>query len=143
MKIVITSKRVKRASFAALVAALVGVSVARYGSEIAVFAQIGPPPGAAGSLVIPTDAYLKGAWSAVGSWPLIPVHMVLMPDGRVMSYGTDGTGRQTGNFIYDVWDGTGAIAAGHMTLPKRDRYRHLLQFPTDTPAGRIGIRGRR
>ncbi|MSQ91474.1 MAG: DUF1929 domain-containing protein [Gammaproteobacteria bacterium] len=52
-----------------------------------------------------------GAWSPVQSWPLIPVHAVLMPDGRVLSYGTSSTidsglalGTPTGYFSYDVWD---------------------------------------
>lgn len=64
------------------------------------------------------DAYLKGRFDPVVSWPIIPIHVVLLPDGRVLSYGTDGKGNQTGQFIYDVWDpikGTGA--ASHLTLP--------------------------
>src|SRR5690242_1928141 len=48
---------------------------------------------------------VTGAWDpTVYSWPLIPVHAVLMPDSRIMTYGTDNTGKQTGYFIYDVWD---------------------------------------
>jgi YVTN family beta-propeller protein len=65
---------------------------------------------------IPADANLKGMWSQVAGWPLIAVHAVLMPDGRVLSYGTDGTGKQTGNFIYDVWDPEGGLNGGHLTL---------------------------
>lgn len=64
------------------------------------------------------DTYLRGSFSAVANWPLIPLHVVLLPDGRVMSYGTDGQGNQTGQFTYDVWDpskGTGATS--HLTLP--------------------------
>jgi YVTN family beta-propeller protein len=68
-------------------------------------------------LVIPADAHLKGAWSAVGNWPLIAVHAVLMPDGRVLTYGTDGTGKQTGFFSYDVWDTQVGLGGGHLTLP--------------------------
>jgi hypothetical protein len=67
---------------------------------------------------IPADAYTKGTFSAVANWPLIPIHVVLLPDGRVMSYGTDGQGNQTGQFNYDVWDpskGTGT--ASHLVLP--------------------------
>ncbi len=84
------------------------------------FAQAEPEavqPAPFDPLMIPADAYLKGAWSAVGSWPLIAVHMVLMPDGRVLSYGTDGTGKQTGFFIYDVWDSAVGLGGGHLTLP--------------------------
>ena len=66
---------------------------------------------------IPPDASVKGMWSPVTNWPLIAVHAVLMPDGRVMSYGTTGAGQQTGYFIYDVWDPEGGLDAGHTTLP--------------------------
>ncbi len=84
------------------------------------FAQAQPEavqPAPFDPLVIPADAYLKGAWSAVGTWPLIAVHLVLTPDGRVLSYGTDGTGKQTGFFIYDVWDSAVGLGGGHLTLP--------------------------
>src|SRR5262245_27250326 len=58
-----------------------------------------------------------GAWSAVAPWPLIPVHTVLMPDGRVLTFGTNAVGKQTGYFIYDVWDPAGGLNGGHLTLP--------------------------
>lgn len=58
-----------------------------------------------------------GAWSPVYSWPVIAVHAVLMPDGRIMSYGSKADGQQTASFIYDVWDPSGGLAGGHLTLP--------------------------
>ena len=58
-----------------------------------------------------------GAWSTVHGWPLIAVHAVLMPDGRVLTYGTTAGGQQTAYFIYDVWDPTEGLDAGHLTLP--------------------------
>ena len=37
-----------------------------------------------------------GAWDpTLYSWPLIPVHAVLLPDNRVLTYGTDGIASQT------------------------------------------------
>jgi hypothetical protein len=61
---------------------------------------------------------LRGAWSPPFSWPLIAAHAVLTPDGRVLTYGTDGNGIQTGFFIYDVWDPlAGPSGGGHLTLP--------------------------
>ena len=60
---------------------------------------------------------VRGAWSPVYNWPLIPLHAVLMPDKRLLTYGTDGGGKQTGYFIYDVWDTTAGMTAGHLTLP--------------------------
>ena len=59
-----------------------------------------------------------GAWSTLGTWPLIPIHAVLLPDGRVLTYGSNGDGAQTGQFIYDVWSPSrGLAAAAHWTLP--------------------------
>ncbi|MES2634807.1 MAG: galactose oxidase-like domain-containing protein [Pseudomonadota bacterium] len=59
------------------------------------------------------DASTKGMFGPVRGWPLIPVHAVLLSDGRVMSYGTQADGTQTGFFIYDVWD---PADDSHLTL---------------------------
>ena len=67
-------------------------------------------------IAIPADANVKGMWSPVYPWPLISVHSVLLPDGRVMTYGSDLTGLQTGHANYDIWDSNGAPNAGHLTL---------------------------
>jgi WD40 repeat protein len=42
--------------------------------------------------------------------------LALTPDGRVLTYGTNGVGTQTGYFIYDIWDPTAGPAGGHVTL---------------------------
>jgi YVTN family beta-propeller protein len=61
---------------------------------------------------------IRGAWSPPFAWPLIAAHAVLTPDGRVLTYGTDGNGIQTGLFIYDIWDpSVGPTAGGHLTMP--------------------------
>ncbi len=60
---------------------------------------------------------MVGAWDPkLYTWPLIPVHAVLTPDMRIMSYGTDGIARQTGYFIYDLWDINAGLDGGHLTL---------------------------
>jgi hypothetical protein len=67
---------------------------------------------------LPSDAYIRGSWSQVAPWPLIAIHAVLLPEGRVLTYGTDTNGRQTGFFNYDVWDPAAGLGAGaHLTLP--------------------------
>ncbi|MEK8033612.1 PA14 domain-containing protein [Ideonella sp. DXS29W] len=66
---------------------------------------------------LPADAAHKGVFSPLYNWPLIAIHAVLLPDGRVMTYGTKPDGQQTGYFNYDVWDSTQAPDAGHLTLP--------------------------
>ena len=60
---------------------------------------------------------VEGAWSPVKPWPVIAVHAVLMPDGRVLSYGTKTTGQQTGIDTYDIWNPASGLDAGHLTLP--------------------------
>ncbi len=65
---------------------------------------------------IPTDAGTKGMWSPIVNWPLIAVHTALLPDGRLLTYGTKTNGQQTGFFSYDVWDPQGGLDGGHLTL---------------------------
>ena len=62
---------------------------------------------------------LVGAWQspAGNNWPMIPIHATLTPDGRVITYGTQSNGKQSGYFAYDVWDPQGGLAGGHLTLP--------------------------
>ncbi len=88
-----------------------------------------PPSGAA-------DAGTLGAWGSLNKWPLIPVHAVTLPDGRVLTYGSstlkvaqtaqtdwalpgsDAIFQQTGNFIYDIWDpAAGFSKSAHLVLP--------------------------
>jgi Galactose oxidase-like, Early set domain len=47
---------------------------------------------------------VKGTFGAQVQWPIIPIHAVLLPDGRVLSYGTNGVPQQTGYYVYDIWD---------------------------------------
>jgi len=89
-----------------------------------------PPAG-----TIPSDAHLRGMWSGVTPWPLIPVHTVLMPDGRVMSYGTTGTGQQTAYFGYDIWDPEGGLAGGHLTLANTTQTDIFCSSQLVLPAG--------
>ncbi|HSC14864.1 MAG TPA: putative Ig domain-containing protein [Gammaproteobacteria bacterium] len=76
---------------------------------------------AACAVALPAAAqpHLDGVWSQVHGWPLIPVHAVMTPEGRVLSYGTKGDGTQTGFFIYDLWDPSVGPSGGHTTLDNR------------------------
>jgi len=58
----------------------------------------------------PPDAHQKGVFGAAFSWPIIPIHVVLLPDGRVLAYGSKTSGYQGALQNYSVWDpalGTG------------------------------------
>lgn len=58
-----------------------------------------------------------GAWSPLAAWPLIAIHAALLPDGRVLTYGTSRDGQQTGRFVYDLWEPGDSLNGGHLTLP--------------------------
>ncbi len=78
---------------------------------------------------------VDGAWSPVTPWPLIAVHAVLMPDGRVLSYGTKANGQQTAIDIYDVWDPSEGLNAGHTTLPNTSGTDIFCSSQLVLPAG--------
>ena len=65
---------------------------------------------------------ITGTFSPVVDWPMVGIHAVLTPDGRVLSYGTTTTGVRTGYFVYDVWDPQlGLGSSSHTTCPTRPR----------------------
>lgn len=67
---------------------------------------------------IPADARTKGAFTGLYNWPLIPIHLTMMADGRLMSYGSNELGWQTGKTIYAIFNPADGLINGHMVLPK-------------------------
>lgn len=60
-----------------------------------------------------------GQWSATFEWPLAAIHAAVLPDGRVMTYGTDAKGTLATGFTYDIWDPTkGTRLDSHVFLPE-------------------------
>ena len=76
-----------------------------------------PPAAFFPNVPIPADANMRGMWSPVYGWPGVAVAAVVLPDGRVLTYGSSTTGNQGGHSTYNIWDGTGAPDTGHLTLP--------------------------
>jgi hypothetical protein len=63
-------------------------------------------------------------------------------DGRVMTYGSDLNGLQTGHANYDVWDSNGAPDAKATDAGQHHRHRHLLQLAVAAAAdGNVFIAG--
>src|SRR5947207_15456556 len=58
-------------------------------------------------VAIPLDANVNGMWSPVYPWPIIAVHSVLLPDGRLLTYASATSGLQTANANVEVWDSSG------------------------------------
>ncbi|QDT11572.1 Bifunctional xylanase/xylan deacetylase precursor [Planctomycetes bacterium K23_9] len=50
------------------------------------------------------DAEGDGEWSDVEPLGLIPIHAIVLPDGKVFSFGTTALGMQSGQFIYSIYD---------------------------------------
>lgn len=101
--------------------------------------------GAAVSAAVPggPDAHRIGAWSAVARWPLSAIHSILLPDGTVMTYGTDGAGTNSTGLTYDIWDpAEGLDAASHTTLPVNTSTNLFCSAQTVLPwNGRVLITG--
>jgi YVTN family beta-propeller protein len=73
-------------------------------------------------LTVPADAPQKGMWSATQPWPLNGLHSVLLPNGKVLTFGTP-TGNaatQDGRY-FDVWDAQAFGAASHQTSFQAER----------------------
>ena len=72
--------------------------------------------GHGGTAVIDPSLSATGSWSGILSWPLIGIQSLLLPDGKVLSYGSDQAGLQGAYKIYDVWD---PVTNTHDTLPNK------------------------
>ena len=47
------------------------------------------------------QADVQGQWSAVTNWPILPIHVTLMPTGKVLAWGHDATNNTT---LGTIWD---------------------------------------
>ena len=57
------------------------------------------------SYAAPSAADKSGIWEPlIENWPLVPIHAVLLGDGQVLTYGTDGQANWTGTVFYDIWN---------------------------------------
>lgn len=66
----------------------------------------------------PNGSAVGGAFGPAVAWPVVPIHLALLPSGRVMSYGTDQRGAQGAQLVYDVWDPAAGVGPeSHLALP--------------------------
>jgi uncharacterized repeat protein (TIGR01451 family) len=95
-----------------VLAALVSVSVAALGLLLAPLV-VGPSERAVG---IPSSgSSVTGAWSGVLDWPVMPIHSILAPDGKVVTWGLQ-SGSGPGSHFYDVWDPSLGTGSGSHSL---------------------------
>lgn len=59
----------------------------------------------------------QGVFGPAVYWPIIPLHLVLLPDGTTMSYGTNMNGAQKGMLIEHWNPKLGTVASAHTVSP--------------------------
>lgn len=94
-------------------------------------------------LTIPADAPTRGMWSATQAWPMNGLHAVLLPSGKVLTYGTpkDTPGTQDGR-TWDVWTPSlGFGAASHVTSFEAGRYNSFCSTAAWLADGRLMVTG--
>lgn len=94
-------------------------------------------------LTIPADAPTRGMWSATQAWPMNGLHAVLLPDGKVLTYGTpqNTPGTQDGR-TYDFWDPSlGFVAASHVTSFDAARVNSFCNTSAWLADGRLMLTG--
>jgi hypothetical protein len=76
-----------------------------------------PPDPLLTNLTIPAQAHTLGMWSPIHSWSLNPIHMVVMPDGRVVTFGSELGNSGSNGVKFDVWNPRhGFVGAAHRVL---------------------------
>ena len=86
------------------------------------------------ALPVAAQPQLDGVWSQVYNWPLIAVHAALTPDGRVLTYGTDGDGRRPATSSTTSGIRRQGLSGGHIDARQHDGHRHLLQLASHAAA---------
>ena len=93
-------------------------------------------------LVIPADAPTRGMWSGVQSWPMNAIHVALLPNGRVLSYGAPVGGDSQNGRTFDVWDPSQGFGAGsHVSSFEAGRNDSFCSTANVLADGRLLISG--
>lgn len=99
------------------------------------------PRGATTSIAA-TGSPVAGTFSPPFDWPLIGLHAVLTPEGRVLSYGSNSKGEKSGYFIYAMWDPQlGFGSAAHKVLPNDTLVDLFCNAQLLLPTGKIEMWG--
>ncbi|HVK98191.1 MAG TPA: galactose oxidase-like domain-containing protein, partial [Dongiaceae bacterium] len=94
------------------------------------------------NLSIPADAAVKGVWSGVYNWPMNGLHAALLPDGRVLTFGTTPNGNGQNGRYFDVWNpALGMGTNAHNTVYDPSRQDSFCGTSTYLPDGSLLLAG--
>ncbi|WP_394807338.1 galactose oxidase-like domain-containing protein [Nitrosomonas sp.] len=62
------------------------------------------------------EAHIKGEFGTLHTWPLMPIAIMLLPDERVIAYGSGAAGAQGANLNYAVWTPSSGIGSDAFEL---------------------------
>jgi YVTN family beta-propeller protein len=93
-------------------------------------------------LNIPANAATQGMWSGVRNWPINGLHMAVLPDGAVLTYGSDLTGTLQEGHYFDVWNPTlGFGSNSHNTSGRANTVNSFCSTSTYLNNGNLLISG--
>ncbi|WP_022979551.1 AbfB domain-containing protein [Ideonella sp. B508-1] len=93
-------------------------------------------------LSIPADAAVHGMWSGVQNWPLNGLHYALLPNGKLLTYGTTADPNVQDGRMLDVWDPTlGFTANSHITTYNSQQQDSFCSSSAFTSDGNLLIAG--
>jgi hypothetical protein len=91
-----------------------------------------------GKIAPAANANVAGMYSAQTAWPLIGIHMAMLPNGHVVSYGSPPGIAQQAGFTYDDWNpAAGAGAASHVRTASMHQYDAFCNSLERLPDGRL------
>ncbi|MGJ7580722.1 galactose oxidase-like domain-containing protein [Variovorax sp. RHLX14] len=94
------------------------------------------------NLTIPASATTQGMWSGVQNWPLNALHAAVLPNGRVLSYGSTKDGATQDGRLFDLWDPTlGFGTNSHQTTYRGTQQDSFCSAATFLGDGRLMISG--
>lgn len=93
----------------------------------------------------PKPIYSKeGYWSRAHQWPISPIHLSLLANGTVLSYGTNPDAQNATGFTFDVWNPKSSNwrkLSSHQTLPTGIDTNLFCSAQTILPTGNVLISG--